>query len=135
MDPTLEGEVVGELLLRKRDTAVGAASLASCFEGEERILLPDALRGDFEGEEGAGILIESNMAANAAFSGDIGLALLGCLRSGECSIGSVVAVGGAVLGPLCDWATMGAESGLSSDEPSMADSKFIGVDSTKIRQD
>jgi hypothetical protein len=37
------------------------------------MLLPEAFRGDLDGETGGGILIESNMAARAAFSGDIGL--------------------------------------------------------------
>lgn len=48
------------------------------------MLLPDALRGDFDGETGGGILIESNMAASAAFSGDIGLASALTLRCGDC---------------------------------------------------
>lgn len=128
MDPTLEGEVLGELLLRKSDTAVGAASRASCFEGEGRMLLPDTLRGDFEGEAGAGILIESNIAANAAFSGDIGLALLGCLRSGEWSIESIVTLEASGLSAACDSATMDAVSAVSSDEPKTAASESIGVD-------
>lgn len=94
LDPILEGEVVGEPLWRKSDDATGAASRAICFEGEERMLLPDALRGDFEGDAGGGgILIESNMAASAAFSGDIGFALLGCLRSGDCRIELTTALG------------------------------------------
>lgn len=78
-DPTLEGERFGELFgelddLRKSDSAVGAASRATCFEGDERmLLLPlDVFRGDLDGDVGGGIWIESNMAASAAFSGDIG---------------------------------------------------------------
>lgn len=82
VDATFEGEVLGELSLLKSDTAVEAPSRTTFFEGEDKILLPEALRGDFEGETGGGILIESNMAARAAFSGDMALVPLG-LRSGD----------------------------------------------------
>lgn len=73
VDPTFDGEVEDELVLRNSDDTVDALSGAVCLDGEDRMLLPEALRGDFEGEIGCGILIESNMAARAAFSGDIGL--------------------------------------------------------------
>lgn len=66
------------------------------LDGEVRRWL-DALRGDFVGElAGGGILIESNMAASAAFSGDIGLGgaaslvRLTALRAGESSSVSIV---------------------------------------------
>ena len=68
----------------------------SPLDGEARRWL-DALRGDFVGElTGGGILIESNMAASAAFSGDIGLGgaaslvRLTALRAGESSSVSIV---------------------------------------------
>ena len=89
VEPTLDGELMGELGLRKSEETVEAASPATCFEGDERmLLLPHALRGDFVGDSGAGILIESNMAASAAFSGDIGLTSVRVrlLRAGDCSI-------------------------------------------------
>lgn len=81
-DATLEGEVPGEVGLLKSD---GAVSRASCFDGDDRMLLPEALRGDLDGDVGGGILIESKMAANAAFSGDIGFVsmLTTRFRSGD----------------------------------------------------
>ena len=66
---------------RKRDSVDGW----SCFEGDVRmlLLLPEALRGDLDGETGGGILIESNMAARAAFSGDMGFAFASASKEAE----------------------------------------------------